>query len=210
MTIKFSVAAFAEAAKAIRNIPGGSRNIEILDHARLEVAQKKLTLTMSDLDIEACATIPCEGAATIAAIPRAVLEFFIARDGQGDDQGTLDFDAEMKTVVARQGKGRLTMPVLPGADFFLIGAGDQDWSFSDPRQRADRAAAHLRQRHGRNPPLHPGRAAACHRQPSCAPAPPMATASTPPASTRRSSRASSASATATTAASPSPTAPSRN
>jgi DNA polymerase-3 subunit beta len=84
---------------------------------------------MSDLDIEACATIPCEGAATIAAIPRAVLEFFIARDGQGDDAGTLDFDAEMKTVVARQGKGRLTMPVLPGADFFLIGAGAQDWSF---------------------------------------------------------------------------------
>ncbi|ESY72323.1 hypothetical protein X740_33280, partial [Mesorhizobium sp. LNHC221B00] len=129
-TIKFSVAAFAEAAKAIRNIPGGSRNIEILDHARLEVGKKKLTLTMSDLDIEACATIACEGAATIAAIPRAVLEFFIARDGSGDDAGTLDFDADMKTVVARCGKGRLTMPVLPGADFFLIGAEAKDWSFS--------------------------------------------------------------------------------
>ncbi|KQU77739.1 hypothetical protein ASD12_18235 [Mesorhizobium sp. Root102] len=133
--IKFSVAAFAEAAKAIRNIPGGSRNIEILDHARLEVAKKKLTLTMSDMDIEACATIACEGSATLSAIPRAVLDFFIARDGSfsgqggGDDAGTLDFDAEMKTVVARCGKGRLTMPVLPGSDFFLIGAGAQDWSF---------------------------------------------------------------------------------
>ncbi|TGQ69549.1 hypothetical protein EN829_014865 [Mesorhizobium sp. M00.F.Ca.ET.186.01.1.1] len=128
--IKFSVAAFAEAAKAIRNIPGGSRNIEILDHARIEVAKKKLTLTMSDMDIEARATIDCEGAALLSAVPRAVLEFFIARDGGGDDTGTLDFDAEMKMVVARCGKGRLTTPVLPGADFFLIGAGAQDWSFS--------------------------------------------------------------------------------
>ncbi|AEH88157.1 DNA polymerase III subunit beta [Mesorhizobium opportunistum] len=130
MTIKFSVAAFAEAAKAIRNIPGGSRNIEILDHARMEVARKKLTLTMSDLDIEACATIPCEGASIVAAIPRAVLEFFIARDGGGDDSGTLTFADDMKTVVARHGKGRLTMPILPGADFFLIGAGTQDWSMA--------------------------------------------------------------------------------
>ncbi|WP_027037907.1 DNA polymerase III subunit beta [Mesorhizobium ciceri] len=128
--IKFSVAAFAEAAKAIRNIPGGSRNIEILDHARLEVARKKLTLTMSDLDIEACATIPCEGSAIVAAIPRAVLEFFISRDGSGDDAGTLTFADDMKTVVARQGKGRLTMPILPGADFFLIGAGETDWSMA--------------------------------------------------------------------------------
>lgn len=129
-TIKFSVGAFAEAAKAIRNIPGGSRNIEILDHARLDAKKKSLTLTMSDLDIEACASIACDvSAATLSAIPRAVLEFFIARDGNGDDLGTLEFDADLKTVVARNGKGRLTTPVLPGSDFFLMGAGTQDWSF---------------------------------------------------------------------------------
>lgn len=128
MTVKFSVAAFAAAAKAIRNIPGASRNIEILDHARLEAGKKSLSLIMSDLDIEACATIACEGPAALAAIPRAVLEFFIARDGGADDTGTIDVDE--RRVIARCGKGKLDMPILPGADFFLIGAGKPDWSLT--------------------------------------------------------------------------------
>ena len=55
-----------------------------------------------------------------------MLEFFIARTG--DEPGTLDFDADMRACVARHGKGRLSMPVLPGADFYLIEAGKPDWS----------------------------------------------------------------------------------
>ncbi|MER8786846.1 hypothetical protein NKH71_03095 [Mesorhizobium sp. M0983] len=126
--IKFSVAGFAEAAKAIRNIPGASREIEILDHARLHARKGQMTLTMSDLDIEAHVTFPCEvKGEVLAAVPRAVLEFFIARTG-GDDAGTLDFDADMKQVVARHGKGRVTMQILPGSDFYLIETTKFDWT----------------------------------------------------------------------------------
>lgn len=132
MTVKFNVSAFAEAAKAIRNVPGGTREIDILDHARLHATKKKgMTLTMSDLDVEARVSLPCEADADVlAAIPRAVLEFFIAREGSGDDTGTLDFDADMRAVVARHGKARLNMPILKGEDFYLIDAPKPGWSLT--------------------------------------------------------------------------------
>ncbi|RWN11789.1 DNA polymerase III subunit beta [Mesorhizobium sp.] len=132
MTVKFSVAAFAEAAKAIRNVPGGTREIDILDHARLHATKKKgMTLTMSDLDVEARVSLPCEAdTEVLAAVPRAVLEFFIAREGSGEDTGTLDFDADMRAVVARHGKARLNMPILKGEDFYLIDAPKPGWSLT--------------------------------------------------------------------------------
>ncbi|TIN84326.1 hypothetical protein [Mesorhizobium sp.] len=132
MTVRFNVTAFAEAAKAIRNVPGGTREIDIYDHARLHATKKKgMTLTMSDLDVEARVSLACEtDAEVLAAIPRAVLEFFIAREGSGEETGTLDFDADMKAVVARHGKARLSMPILKGEDFYLIDAPRPDWSLT--------------------------------------------------------------------------------
>ncbi|MBZ9705376.1 hypothetical protein LB543_01360 [Mesorhizobium sp. ESP7-2] len=131
MTVKFKVSAFAEAAKAVRNVPGATREIDILDHALLRAGKKQMTLTMSDLDVEARATLDCEaGKDVLAAIPRAVLEFFIAREGSGEDAGTLEFDAGMQAVVARHGKARLTMQILKGEDFFLIDPPKTDWSLT--------------------------------------------------------------------------------
>lgn len=147
MIITFPIASFAEAAKAVRKTSGASSDIEIYDHARLQATKTGLTLTMSDLDIEARATIDCESPGDcLAAIPRAVLEFFIARQGVGEAMGTLEFDSDMRGVIARHGKARLTMPILHGEDFYLLDVGKPDWSltiraheFCDALRRCEKA-----------------------------------------------------------------------
>ena len=129
--IKFSVAAFAEASKVVINIPGTASGIDILNHARIEAERNSLTITVSDLDIEARVTVECEAdAAHLVAVPRAVLEFFIARAGMGDDPGTLAFNADMTEVTARHGKARLTLSMLPGDAFFTMNPGEAEWSFA--------------------------------------------------------------------------------
>lgn len=151
MIVTFKVSDFAEAAKAIRNIPGSARSVDMLDHARIERKGATLSLTMSDMDIEACATIDCEqGAACLAAIPSAILEFFIARTGAGDQPGTLDFDEDMRNVIARHGKARLSMPILRGEDFYLLQCTDPTWSlkllaheFSALLKRCERALGNV-------------------------------------------------------------------
>lgn len=129
--IKFSVAAFADAAKVVINIPGSASGIDILNHALVDAGRASLFLTMSDLDIEARVSVDCEAdKPQKVAVPRAVLEFFIARAGMGDDAGTLTFDDEMKNVTARHGKARLTLAMLPGDDFFLMQSGEPEWTFT--------------------------------------------------------------------------------
>jgi len=127
--IRFSIAAFAEAARAIRNIPGSGMGIDIYTHARIDARKTSMTLTMSDGDIEAHATINCDSdAAVLAAIPAAVLDFFIARSGLADDAGTIEFDADMRNVTGRHGKARLTLGIMPGGDFFLMEPAKPDWT----------------------------------------------------------------------------------
>lgn len=130
MKLTFDLAPFVEAARALRQIPSSSVKIDILDHARLHAAKGLLTLTMSDLDMEGSATVPCDkGADCLAAIPRAVLDFFVARNGGEPKAATLEFDAEMRQVIGRHGAARITMPILPGTDFPMLSTISPEWSF---------------------------------------------------------------------------------
>lgn len=123
--ITFIVGALAEAAKALLAIPASGTRIDILDCALAEAAEGKLRLTMSNLDVEATVTIDAEGEGR-AAIPRAVLNFFLRREG--GKRGSLEFDG--RQVVARQGKGRLAIGMLPADDFPRFPATAPDWSFT--------------------------------------------------------------------------------
>ncbi|MBP0438449.1 DNA polymerase III subunit beta [Tianweitania sediminis] len=126
--IRFSVADFAAAAKALRSIPNSAIRVDIYEHARLHAAANQMVLTMSDMEMEAHITMPCvcEGE-ILAAIPMAVLEFFIARS-TGGAEGTLEFDAAMRNVTARIGKARMTIAILRGEDFVSFEKIDPAWS----------------------------------------------------------------------------------
>lgn len=128
MKIAFNLAAFVEAGRALSRIPPSSAKLDILDHARLDAAGGKLTITMSDLDMEGAATVACEGDDGMAAIPRAVLEFFAVRSGAAPETATLEFDDGMKNVVGRHGAARITMPIMLGSDFPLLSAVKPSWS----------------------------------------------------------------------------------
>lgn len=132
MNVTFELPAFTEAARAIKPLPGGAAGaagIAIYNHAWMKAASGKLTLAMSNLDQEARADIDCGGGDVAALLPMAVLEFCLARTGEGE--ASLEFDEDLQRVVARHGKARLTMPILRAEDFYLMDLrpGDQ-WSLS--------------------------------------------------------------------------------
>jgi DNA polymerase-3 subunit beta len=148
--IEFDIPAFAEAARIVRQVPPSSMQIDILDHARMEVAAGRLTLTMSDGDIEACVGIDVAASdPVLVAVPRAVLDFIALRADGGDTTGSMEFREEAGTireVTARAGRARITMPVLPGNDFPVLADIDPQWSFNirahefaDPLRRLERA-----------------------------------------------------------------------
>lgn len=127
--ISFNVSAFAEAAKAIRNVPSGSRDFEILDHALIDADTSSIKLTMSDMDVEASVIVDCKADAPVStAIPRSILEFFILRAGKGDETGTLEFDEDLRNVTARHGKARLTQAILPADMFPHLYGREASWS----------------------------------------------------------------------------------
>lgn len=123
--ISFDNAAFAAAAKAVRGIADTSLKFDMASHARIDVARGTMRLTVSNFDQEATATIECAGEA-VAAIPFAMVDFFSGRDG-GD--GMIEFDDAMRQAVARHGRARLSMGILPGEDFPLMAQREETWSF---------------------------------------------------------------------------------
>lgn len=133
MKLTFEIAAFAEAARIVSRVPSSAMQIDILDHARLEASGKSMSLTMSDLDIEARVTLDCSAESDVlVAIPRAILEFFAVRADGKDGEGILEFGGEPdnpRDVTARAGRARITMPVLRGTDFPLLAAFEPEWSF---------------------------------------------------------------------------------
>jgi DNA polymerase-3 subunit beta len=131
MIIKFSIAAFAEAAKAIRNIPSGRIEIDALDHALISAQDGEMRLTMSNMDIEGRVIVECETDDEITvAIPRPILDFFTLRATAGDDAGILDFSDDRRQVTARNGRARMTLPVLPGDMFPLFPDREPTWSMT--------------------------------------------------------------------------------
>lgn len=123
--ISFDNAAFAAAAKAVRGIADTSLKFDMASHARIDVGGGRMRLTVSNFDQEATATIDCAGEA-VAAIPFAMVDFFAGRDA-GD--GTIEFDDAMRQAVARHGRARLSMGILPGDDFPLMAQREETWSF---------------------------------------------------------------------------------
>lgn len=127
MKITFDTAAFAEAAKAVRGVADTSLKIDLMSHARIDVAGRKLRLTVSNFDQEASATIECGEGEVVAAIPFAMVDFFAGRDA---GEATVEFDEAMRQAVARHGRARLTMSILKGSDFPMMAEREAEWSFS--------------------------------------------------------------------------------
>ncbi len=130
MKITFDTAAFAEAARAISAIT--ARDTDILAHARIAVAAGRMSLTMSNLDMEAEATIDCvDEGDMLAAIPSAILDFFGHRASEGGE-GSLTFEGEayFARVAARHGRARATMNILKGESFPLLSRAEPVWTMT--------------------------------------------------------------------------------
>jgi DNA polymerase-3 subunit beta len=127
MKLTFETAAFAAAAKAVRGLADTSLKIDLMAHARIEAKKGKLALTVSNFDQEATARIDCGKGDVLAAVPFAMVDFFASRDA---GEGTIEFELDMKDAVARHGRARLKMSILPGADFPLMTQRDPSWSFA--------------------------------------------------------------------------------
>ncbi len=129
MKITFSASAFAEAAKIVRNVRDASLRIDILDHALVAVEGETLALTMSDTDMEVRALIDCTGDTDVrAAIPAAVLDFFVVRAAAGEAEASMEFDDAMLNVTARHGKARMTMAILQADIFPVFDTASTTWS----------------------------------------------------------------------------------
>lgn len=128
MKISFSVAAFAAAARAVRDVVNPSLKISIYTHARIEAADGRLAMVMSDMDMEVHVSIDCRmDGDVLAALPRAVLDFFVTREGMGGDEGTIEFDTDMRACTARHGRARLVLAILRGEDFYVMAGTEPTW-----------------------------------------------------------------------------------
>ncbi len=131
MNVAFTVAAFTEAARAIRNARDASSRIDILDCALVDITDGAMAMTMSNLDLEIRAVVDCRAEGAVrAAIPSAVLDFFAVRAGAGDTEGKIEFAADMRSLTARHGRARMTISILPAETFPLFDERPPAWSFA--------------------------------------------------------------------------------
>jgi len=131
MNVTFSVAAFVEAAKAIRNARDTTSRNELLDCALVDIAGGSMAMTMSNLDLEIRAIVECRAEGSVrVAIPSAVLDFFAVRAGAGEAEGRLEFSDGLHSVTARHGRARMTIAILPADAFPVFDMRPPTWSFT--------------------------------------------------------------------------------
>lgn len=128
MTLTLPREALAGALASLSRVVERRNTIPILSNVKLEAKGGRLTLTATDLDIEAVAAIEAEG--DLATSVPAHLLHDILRKLPAEGEVNLAMDADDKRLVVRAGRSRFTLQALPVLDFPSIAAGDMPTRFT--------------------------------------------------------------------------------
>lgn len=106
--------------------------IPILGNVRLSPGDNYLTLTATDLDIEARVDVDCEvsGSGDIT-VPARTLNDIVRKIAEGATV-SLGWDSAGATVTVRSGRSRFALQALPASDFPDLTAGDMPHRFTMP------------------------------------------------------------------------------
>lgn len=132
MLITLPRAALFAALGQVKAVVERRNTIPILSNVRLDADRTGLTLTATDLDIEAKARIDGAPETIGATTVHAAMLFDIVRKMPDKEAIALVLDEAGTTLVVKAGRSRFVLPALPAADFPDISAGAFDHRFALP------------------------------------------------------------------------------
>lgn len=106
--------------------------IPILNNVRLSASEGPLTLTATDLDIEARVDVDCEvsGSGDIT-VPAGTMNDIVRKIAEGAP-AVISWDANSTTVTLHSGRSRFSLQAMPARDFPDMNAGDFSHRFTMP------------------------------------------------------------------------------
>lgn len=124
--------ALARAMSHLARVVERRNTIPILSNVRLSPGDQYLTLTATDLDIEARVDVVCEttGSGDIT-VPAGTFNDIVRKMAEGTAV-TLAWDGTGTTVTVRAGRSRFSLQALPASDFPDLAAGDMPHRFTLP------------------------------------------------------------------------------
>ena len=125
MNITIQRAALARTLAAVAKVVEPRQTIPILANVLLEVDGDKLTVTGTDLDIEASVTTPCSGTPGVLTVEARRLAD-IAKRLTGD---TVTLAEDGEKLIVKSGRSRFSLPTLPADDYPRLDAGTFDAEF---------------------------------------------------------------------------------
>lgn len=128
--ISVDVKAFAAAFAAVSPVLSAQVKIPAYQHVRVDIAAGRMTLSASDLDMEARASLPVEGGDYAFLMPRAVADFLSARAGMAPDKAAIEVSDGAREIVALHGRARVNQPGLPADDFTAFKAEAATFRFA--------------------------------------------------------------------------------
>jgi DNA polymerase-3 subunit beta len=129
MKLTIERAALLKALSGLNRVVEKKNTIPILSNVLLQASDEGLTITGTDLDIEASSRLPCEteaeGSITVAA---SVLHDIVRKLPDGA-QIAVETTKDGAQVAVRAGRSRFTLQALPAGDYPNLAAGEFSHSF---------------------------------------------------------------------------------
>lgn len=119
MQIRLERSALLGALERVRSVVEARSTIPILSMARLEVSGSTLTISTTDLDMEATAVATTNDFDTrdgVWAVPASTLYEVVRKLPEGVDV-SLTYDGTDPRLLVKAGRSKINLPVLPGGDF---------------------------------------------------------------------------------------------
>ena len=129
MSFTITKKALVDAMAFLARVAEKRNTIPILSHVRMEVDGPRLTLTATDLDIEAKTTVEVEAKGRSTVTVQAHMLHDIARKIADDGKISLSWEEHGSQAVLVSGRARFKLNVLPADDYPDLSAGDMQSRF---------------------------------------------------------------------------------